>query len=174
LKKLISTFTVTDQKEPAHPKKESRYFSSIFNRFKKGNRVMTKLVKSKYSILTATGAHTMDSMIEYFDENSNNFLQYRCKDLISTAEDSFPFFALVKLRQQLEKMNKKLLCNGARIDVYPSGSSAVGLMAYELRPGKQAKKLVNILDPSHDLQKIVSVDQQKAFRDAWLTSLKGR
>ena len=35
-------------------------------------------------------------------------------------------------------------CNGARLDVYPSGMSLTSILAYEMEIGKQATELVNI------------------------------
>lgn len=86
-------------------------------------------------------------------------------------EDDFPFVALKKIRQELDHMHIKLLCNGSRIDVYPSGMSLSSLMAYELKMGQPAISLVNIFEPA-DVEKIVSVEEQGVYRSQWLKSLK--
>lgn len=88
------------------------------------------------------------------------------------AEDRYPFFCLVKLRLELERKSLKILCYGAKQNVYPSGMSAIGYLAYEYELGHQATKLVNIFDPIKDVNEISTVAEQKLFRETWLQSLK--
>ena len=108
----------------------------------------------------------------YTDNGKNVNLDYSCDDVKISAEDKYPFFALVKIRLILEKQSMFILCNGCRENVYPSGMSAIGLMAYELQVGKQATNLVNIFDPVDNFELIVSVERQKFYRDNWFESLK--
>jgi hypothetical protein len=49
--------------------------------------------------------------------------------------------------------------------------SAIGLMAYEMEMGKQATRLVNILDAAKETDMIVTVKEQKEFWEKWLNSL---
>lgn len=85
------------------------------------------------------------------------------------------FEALSIARLQLEELGFLLCCNGARIDVFPSGMSrgmSGGKLAYQLRIGKQAKRrqLVDILDPA-SAKKVGTVEQQRDYFDRWLGSL---
>lgn len=104
--------------------------------------------------------------------NSGIFtLELFCEDethLIS--KHKFPFMALINIRESLEKMDKFLLCNGSRYDVYPSGMSAIGNKAYILELGKPGIKLVNIFKPCS--KNIDLVQKQKEYREDWLKSLK--
>ena len=89
-----------------------------------------------------------------------------------TARDLFD--ALVALRRELEKLGIKLLCAGARTDVFPSGMSRSmggGRKAYVMRMGTPASELVDIFDYAGP-ELVGGVDQQREFRDQWLVSLK--
>lgn len=93
-----------------------------------------------------------------------------------TAEDHFPFLALQKIRLYLEDHGVKLLCNGARIDVYPSGFFMESFKAYRLVIDKAAAKedLVNILDATDELERIGTVSDQEAYWKKWLNRSKER
>lgn len=85
------------------------------------------------------------------------------------------FDCLVQIRKNFEKENFRILCNGARYDVYPSQMSrqmGKGLKAYVMTLGKQAleEDLVNIFDPA-EITKIGTVEQQKSYHNEWLKSL---
>ena len=90
--------------------------------------------------------------------------------------NGFDYFdCLVQIRETFEKDGYKILCNGARYDVYPSQMSrqmGKGLKAYKLTIGKQAteKDLVDIFDPT-DAARIGTVEQQKKYYDDWIKSL---
>ena len=87
------------------------------------------------------------------------------------------FDCLTTLRaQHLEKRGWLLLCNGARIDVYPSRMSrqmSGGKKAYVMRLGEPARRsdIVDIFDPVEDLSRISTVVEQKKFYKKWLESL---
>ncbi|MBL0741391.1 hypothetical protein [Chryseolinea lacunae] len=86
------------------------------------------------------------------------------------------FACLLQIREIFEKDNTKILCNGARYDVYPSRMSRLmgkGTNAYVLIIGKQAleENLVDIFEPA-DLDKIGTVQQQRNYYNAWLDSLR--
>ncbi|NNE84593.1 MAG: hypothetical protein HKN28_11540 [Alphaproteobacteria bacterium] len=82
------------------------------------------------------------------------------------------FNALLILRTQLEATGHRLLCNGARRNVWPSGMSRSmggGRKAYVMRMGQptHGDDLVDIFDYAEpDL--IVSVQEQKEFFDKWI------
>jgi hypothetical protein len=87
------------------------------------------------------------------------------------------FDCLTQLRSQyLEKQGYLILCNGARIDTYPSRMSRQmggGRKAYITRMGFQAKMndLVDIFDPVDDPNIISTVSEQIEFHEKWLKSL---
>jgi hypothetical protein len=88
----------------------------------------------------------------------------------TSADDAFE--ALVQLRLWLEPTGYKLLCAGARRDVYPSPMSrqmSGGISAYKMIPGKPATRddLVKILDPATPDQ-IGTVAEQESFHKQWL------
>ena len=107
------------------------------------------------------------------EKNGDCVFEYRCNDIFLTGRNNSPFMALASIREQLQERGLILLCEGARIDVYPSGMSSGSLMAYKTVMGLQGRKedLVNILGPTEDIGMIGTLDQQKAYRDEWTKSL---
>ena len=88
----------------------------------------------------------------------------------ATAPDMFK--ALVRLRRQLEPDGLTVAVQGARRDTYPSGMArdmGGGMRIYVLKPGGRARMddLVETLDDAPPDQ-IGTVDEQRAFADAWL------
>jgi len=86
------------------------------------------------------------------------------------------FDCLMKFRIYLESKNYLLLCNGARVDVYPSGMSrdmSGGKLAYITKLGISPSKddLVDIFD-STSQKYIGTVEQQKEYRALWVNSIK--
>lgn len=124
-----------------------------------------------YKLITVQNNLSYPSEIFYKDNRNLVEVAYKGRDFFLSKEDTFPFFALAKIRLELEKMDMFIMCNASRIDVYPSGMSAISLMAYELEMGLQAKKLVNIFDPIEDRSLLATVEEQKQFRSNWLKSL---
>lgn len=86
------------------------------------------------------------------------------------------FGALLALRNHLDQTGASLLCNGARIDVYPSGMSlgmGSGRKAYITRLGKPSLRtdLVDIFDYAEP-SKVGTVQEQKDYHEKWVSSLK--
>jgi hypothetical protein len=84
------------------------------------------------------------------------------------------FGALVALRRHLEGMGYRLLCAGARRDVYPSGMArAMGSArkAYVFELGKPAQDVVDIFAQAQ-LEQVGTVDEQEQFRQEWIGSLR--
>ncbi len=87
------------------------------------------------------------------------------------------FECLTMLRSQhLEKRGSLILCNGARLDVYPprmSRQMSGGRKAYIMSLGQSAKRsdLVDIFDQVEDFSRIATVAEQKNFNKRWLESL---
>jgi hypothetical protein len=94
-------------------------------------------------------------------------------------EASDIFEALVAVRRSFEERGCRLLCAGARPDVWPSGmgrSMARGRKAYVTRLGSPAKleALVDIFDPA-TTELVGTVEEQRAFHEKWFEPfLKGR
>jgi hypothetical protein len=111
----------------------------------------------------------MASIIEYYiDYNRDCILEFDCSltgKLIFLESDFFE--CLINLRKELDKYNYYPLCNGARVNVYPSGmcrDMGNGLGAYIQIPNKQVSRedLVDIFDFAEP-NLIVSVDEQYNF-----------
>lgn len=88
------------------------------------------------------------------------------------------FSAFAKLREWLEESHIKLLCNGARVDVYPSGMSrdmGGGRKAYVLCVGQPARRIdqVDVLEYA-PVEKIGSIKEQKQFYEKWKASMADR
>lgn len=88
----------------------------------------------------------------------------------ATAPDMFE--ALVRLRRQLEPDGLTVAVQGARRDTYPSGMArdmGGGMRIYVLKTEGRARMddLVETLDDAPPDQ-IGTVDEQRAFADAWL------
>ena len=85
------------------------------------------------------------------------------------------FTAMQHIRLELEAEGIRLCCYGASKNVYPSPMSidmGRGKKAYKLTMGQHAKTsdLVSIFDNGPDVEP-ATVDEQKAFREAWGASL---
>jgi hypothetical protein len=90
------------------------------------------------------------------------------------AEASDLFECLVKIRSDLERDGAKVLCNGARLDAYPSRMAREmggGRKIYLMRMGEKARPedLVNTFDEA-PIEKIGSVADQRDYFLRWLQS----
>jgi hypothetical protein len=88
------------------------------------------------------------------------------------------FEALRALRRTLEAEDMRLLCAGARIDVYPSGMSrsmSAGRKAYVLRLGSPARTddLVDIFAHAAS-EEVGTVEQQEQYYKNWVASLRSK
>lgn len=86
------------------------------------------------------------------------------------------FETLIEIRQELEKMNIKLLCKGCCKNVYPSGmllNMGSGRKAYTLIYGEQAKmdSLVDIFE-SCSIDEYATIEQQSEYFESWIMSLR--
>ena len=87
-------------------------------------------------------------------------LNYNQTSLTKTADDFFD--ALRQIRLELETQNAMILCNGARIDAYPSGMSrqmSLGCIVYLNQTGQPAKHKAAIFDKA-DADWVASVAEQ--------------
>lgn len=82
------------------------------------------------------------------------------------------FDAMIALREELETVGGKLLCAGARRDVWPSGMSrsmGSARKAYVLELGKPGVILVDIFEPAEPAN-IGTVKEQSDFRQRWVAA----
>ena len=91
--------------------------------------------------------------------------------LPSRAEGSDYFKAMQQMRERLEGQGCQLLCNGARIDVWPSRMArdmALGKKAYIMCIGQKPSKddLVDIFEQAPP-ETVGSVERQRAFWAEW-------
>jgi len=80
------------------------------------------------------------------------------------------FEALIGLRIALERMGCRLLCAGARADVYPSGMArdlGSARKAYILRIGFPGVDLIDIFTSAAP-ELIGTVEEQQKFYDKWM------
>lgn len=90
---------------------------------------------------------------------------------ICAARDFFD--ALKAIRLILEARDVQVLCNGSRVDVWPSPRSRrmkSGLVAYVCRPGQAAIEEVDIFEDAADTPH-VTVSAQEAYARRWLESV---
>ncbi len=97
-----------------------------------------------------------------------------CKQREFVGDDLFEAF--LNLRKSLEKQGYKLLCNGARKDVFPSGMSRSmggGRKAYIIRIGLQTNMndIVDIFDYAEP-KIIATAKEQQLFYQQWVESLR--
>ncbi len=90
-----------------------------------------------------------------------------------TADDLFEALSMIRL--EAEKYGYLILCNGARIDAYPSRMSrqmGEGGKLYVFKIGMPAQRedMVNMFEPS-EFQQVGTVAAQRAAYDLWLRSL---
>ena len=90
----------------------------------------------------------------------------------STSTDYFESFTII--RKRLAKRSILPICYGASRNIWPSGMArdmTEGLAAYKLRMGSPGEEMVHIFDRGPDVD-AVAPEEQKAFSEAWLKSLK--
>ena len=105
------------------------------------------------------------------DHRAQITLNYNQTSLTKTADDFFD--ALRQIRLELETQNAMILCNGARIDAYPSGMSrqmSLGRIVYLNQTGQPAKHKTAIFDKA-DADWVASVAEQDKYHRDWLASL---
>jgi len=94
------------------------------------------------------------------------------------AEAGDLFDCLVRIRMDLERDGAKILCNGARLDAYPSRMArdmGGGRKVYLMRMGEVARHedLVGTFDEA-PIEKIGSVDDQRNFYLSWIESVRSK
>lgn len=90
-------------------------------------------------------------------------------------EDRDLYESLKKLRKELEKADTYLLCNGSRIDIFPSGMSRSmggGRDANKVKIGKQNTNVLYDIFDYTDPENIVTVEEQEKYINEWIDSLR--
>ncbi len=105
------------------------------------------------------------------DKNSIHLESKLCS---VTKGGDFDFYILKDIRKELQKYDAFVLINGSRKEVYPSGMTLSGHMAYVHTLGKQTSltDLVNIFDDLMDMSKISTVEEQDEYHNQWVQSLR--
>jgi len=130
-------------------------------------------------VMIMSGSQTTERTIEFSESapyelrllsEAGDEIEFSCKEL-----DLFDCLTTLR-KQYLEIKECLILCNGARLDVYPSRMSrsmSGGRKAYITHLGQTAKRtdLVDIFDPVEDLSRVATVAEQKDFNKKWFESL---
>jgi hypothetical protein len=101
-------------------------------------------------------------------------LTFADRSILQTDTDLFR--SLAKIREELEKENMFLLCQGSRINIRPSAmfrDAIGGVRAYVLTMGQPGKpdQMADIFDPILP-DEVATVEEQDRFYEAWLKSLQ--
>ena len=117
------------------------------------------------------------AVIELTENQDSVTIKFSLGELVLKKEGDNYFDTLIKLREELEKLNIKLLCKGCCKNVYPSGMllcMGAGRNAYTLIYGEQAKmnSLVDIFD-SCSIDEYATIQEQLEYLEEWTCSLKG-
>lgn len=118
---------------------------------------------------------TYESTVSY-EETSPCSLKFESSEFGHKRFNDIDIFGcLCELRKFLEKEDWNILCNGARVDAYPSTMSRQmggGQKLYLLKVGEQPKRndLVNIFDRAAP-DKIGTVDEQRGYYNKWVESV---
>ena len=129
----------------------------------------------KYIVPCIINGRSVDAVLEIEDADCCK-IRLKAEDITLFSEDDNYFYALIKLRKELEPKGIKLLCLGCARNVFPSPmilDMGDAIRAYKLTMGKQAKMadLVCIFDPCK-LEDYATIEEQEAFYEAWIKSEK--
>ena len=107
------------------------------------------------------------AVIELTENQDSVTIKFSLGKLVLKKEGDNYFDTLIKLREELEKLNIKLLCKGCCKNVYPSGMllcMGAGRNAYTLIYGEQAKmnSLVDIFD-SCSIDEYATIQEQLEY-----------
>jgi hypothetical protein len=111
--------------------------------------------------------------IIYSDEKTILSVRVSEKDFLSKEDTDF-FNCLIDLRNNFQAMNFKILCNGCRKNVSPTGMQrqmTKGLKAHLLVIGEPLshESVVNIFDEC-DISQVCSPQEQQQFYEQWYNS----
>ena len=117
-----------------------------------------------------------NAVIELTENADTVAIKFSVGELVLIKEGDNYFETLIKLREELEKMDIKLLCKGCCKNIYPSGmllNMGAGRNAYTLICGEQAKRnsLVDIFDACL-LDEYATIQEQSEYFENWTISLR--
>jgi hypothetical protein len=112
----------------------------------------------------------------HIEESEHPFIQLTFSGYDSGKIESDKLYhCLTKLHKQLDEVGIKLLCQGCRYDVKPSGMSlsmGQGVVAYRHEIAQPAIEKVNIFDATDDLNAIKPLEEKNKFFDTWIASMR--
>ncbi len=117
-----------------------------------------------------------NALIELTENENDVLIKFSFGEQELTKGGDNYFETLIKLREELEKMDIKLLCKGCCKNIYPSGmllNMGAGRNAYTLICGEQAKmnSLVDIFDPCL-VDEYATIEEQLDYFEKWTMSLR--
>ena len=131
------------------------------------------MIEKQIDLRMPDGSTTKASVIRK-DNDSTCWLHLVGVGINETSSNTDYFEAFVEIRRKLAKRNIIPLCYASSRNVWPSGMArdmAQGLSAYKLKMGTHGEELVNIFESGPDVEP-VTPEEQRAFSQAWLKSLK--
>lgn len=145
-----------------------------------------RLLADRDVVVVRDGQPEQARLRGWLDGHDGPVLSYRIELVTRLGSCTCPYTAtgpdmfevLVRLRRQLEPDGLMVAVQGSRRDTYPSGMArdmGGGMQVYIMRPGLRGRweDLVKTLDDASPDQ-IATVDEQRAFAEAWRTSLAKR
>lgn len=108
-------------------------------------------------------------------EDNTVSLNFESNDITESFTGENYFDALRKLRLRLEEKDLMLVCNGASLNVYPSGMAmnmGMGEIAYRINEGwhSTSDDLVNIFELDRERFVEATVEEQEVFFQTWNNS----
>ncbi|MBE9040923.1 hypothetical protein IQ235_09040 [Oscillatoriales cyanobacterium LEGE 11467] len=113
----------------------------------------------------------------YENDRERLILEFEHKLLDKQKFQANDFFdCLCDLRLFLEKERYFILCNGARVDCYPSPMArdmGMGLKVYQMKMGQKAQRTTDLLKTFDraEISQIGTVEEQRTYFEKWLVSL---
>lgn len=133
--------------------------------------------KEMYSVICIEKEQNRNALIELTENEDSVTIRLSLGGLVIEKEEDNYFDTLIKIREELEKSNIKLLCKGCCKNVYPSAMllcMGEGRNAYALKYGEQAKmnSLVDIFDPC-SIDEYATIQEQLEYFEEWICSIRG-
>ena len=132
--------------------------------------------KEMYSVICIEKEQNRNALIELTENEDSVTIRLSLGGLVIEKEEDNYFDTLIKIREELEKSNIKLLCKGCCKNVYPSAMllcMGEGRNAYALKYGEQAKmnSLVDIFDPC-SIDEYATIQEQLEYFEEWICSIR--
>ena len=134
---------------------------------------------NEYKLAVADGRGVREAIVTIATVGDRCRVEVQLPDGLRVAADDGDYFAaLLAVRRTLERDAIRLLCQGARRDVWPSGmaiSMSAGMKAYVLVLGQHAARpaLIDTFAPA-SADEVGTIAEQEAHRDAWFAEIRPR